>query len=98
MKPADMPDMPPVPDLGALRQQQQQEEGMQLDVNLLVATQNSVIAQARVKEVQMETAIQQLLAEKHQLEAELANMSAAFHALKGADDAEMGTVTPLDQD
>jgi hypothetical protein len=49
-----------------------QEEGMQLDPDILIATQNNFIASARVKEVQMEAAIQQLRAENYQLRQSLA--------------------------
>ena len=49
-----------------------QEDGMQLDPDILITTQNNFIAQARVKEVQMEAAIQQLRMENYQLRQSLA--------------------------
>ena len=48
------------------------ENGMELDPNVLIATQSNFIAQARVKEVQMEAAITQLRQENYQLRQSLA--------------------------
>ena len=48
------------------------EQGMELDPNVLIATQSNFIAQARVKEVQMEAAITQLRQENYQLRQSLA--------------------------
>jgi len=45
----------------------EQEQGFQIDPQVLIQTQTNFIAQARTKEVQMEAAIQQLLAENSQL-------------------------------
>ncbi len=45
------------------------EQGMQVDPQILIQTQSNFITQSRVKEVQMEAAIQQLIAENTQLRA-----------------------------
>ena len=48
------------------------QNGMELDPNVLIATQSNFIAQARVKEVQMEAAITQLRQENYELRQSLA--------------------------
>ena len=52
-----------------------QEDGMNIDPQILIQVQSNFIAQARIKEVQMEAAIQQLLTEKQQLHAQLQELS-----------------------
>lgn len=49
------------------------QNGMELDPNVLIATQSNFIAQARVKEVQMEAAITQLRQENYELRQSLAS-------------------------
>jgi hypothetical protein len=50
-----------------------EQDGMHLNPDILIQTQNNFIAQARIKEVQMEAAIQQLRMENYQLRQELAS-------------------------
>jgi len=47
------------------------QDGLNIDPQILIQTQSNFIAQARVKEVQMEAAIQQLLAENQELKAQV---------------------------
>jgi hypothetical protein len=51
---------------------QPMEDGMELDPNVLIQTQNNIIGQNAVRMVQMESAIQQLRAENHNLRQSLA--------------------------
>ena len=51
---------------------QPMEEGMDLDPNILIQTQNNIIAQNAVRMVQMESAIQQLRAQNTHLTDALA--------------------------
>ncbi|RLB61876.1 MAG: hypothetical protein DRH08_13265 [Deltaproteobacteria bacterium] len=50
------------------------EQGFQIDPEVLIQTQTNFIAQARTKEVQMEAAIQQLMAENGELKARIAEL------------------------
>jgi len=50
------------------------EQGMSVDPQILIQTQANFIGQARMKEVQMEAAIQQLLAENSQLRDQVDNL------------------------
>ena len=52
-----------------------QQEGMNIDPQILIRTQSLFISDARVKEVQMEAAIQQLLGENQQLHAQVQELS-----------------------
>ena len=47
------------------------QDGMNVDQNILIQTQKNFIAQDRLKEVQMEAAIQQLLTENQRLHEQL---------------------------
>lgn len=47
------------------------QDGMNVDQNILIQTQKNFIAQDRLKEVQMEAAIQQLLTENQRLYEQL---------------------------
>lgn len=50
----------------------QPQPGLELDMDILVQTQNNYISQAAIKQVQMETAIQQLMNENMDLRGRLA--------------------------
>ena len=52
------------------------EDGMQLDPQILIQTQNNFIAQARIKEVQMEAGIQQLRMQVAQQAQHIAGLEA----------------------
>ena len=47
------------------------QEGMELDPQMLIQVQQNFIATARIKEVQLEAAVQQLSIENSQLRAEV---------------------------
>lgn len=47
------------------------QDGLNIDPQILIQTQSNFIAQARIREVQLEAAIQQLLAENQQLNMRL---------------------------
>jgi hypothetical protein len=50
----------------------QPQPGLELDMDILVQTQNNYISQAAIKSVQMETAVQQLMNENMDLRNRLA--------------------------
>ena len=54
------------------------QDGMQLDPQTLIQVQQNFIASARIKEVQLEAAVQQLSVENQQLTAKLAELSASM--------------------
>lgn len=60
---------------------QPQPQGINLDPEILIQTQNNFIGQARVKEVQMEAAIAQLMNENAQLRARLAELEVSAEAV-----------------
>lgn len=51
---------------------QPMSEGIDLDANVMIQTLQNKLAQGVIREAQMEAAIQQLMQEKQQLEAQLA--------------------------
>lgn len=52
-------------------------DGINIDPNILIQTQNSFLAQARIKEVQLEAAVQQLAMENQRLQMEVERLTAA---------------------
>ena len=52
------------------------QDGMTLDPNTLINVQQNFIASARIKEVQLEAAVQQLAQENQQLKSEVERLTA----------------------
>ena len=61
------------------------QDGMSLDPQTLIQVQQNFIASARIKEVQLEAAVQQLSVENGQLKAKLAEVSGSLAAVVDKD-------------